>query len=176
MPQSTQRATANGNKIEACGGDAVASSISSLQPDELGVLIDIATPRVGPVRNHSLHMKPEPWLTSFVSGGWLTSSLSFLKSTLKQSFLPSSLLRWITGTQLDFGVRRSSTKRLQWVQNDATRLLTATRKCGEHVTPTLASFHWLIFEDPIICFLILKRPGPTPSVPQVCGPDTIRAI
>ena len=51
-------------------------------------------------------------------------------------------------TRLDYcnalyvGVSASSIARLQMVQNAAARLLTGTRKY-EHITPVLASLHWL---------------------------------
>ena len=43
---------------------------------------------------------------------------------------------------LYFGVSQSSLARLQLVQNAAARLLTGVRK-REHITPILASLHWL---------------------------------
>lgn len=43
---------------------------------------------------------------------------------------------------LYFGLPKSSLDRLQLVQNAAARLLTGTRK-REHITPVLASLHWL---------------------------------
>ena len=43
---------------------------------------------------------------------------------------------------LYFGVNQSSIARLQLVQNAAARLLTGVRK-REHITPILASLHWL---------------------------------
>ena len=46
------------------------------------------------------------------------------------------------GNALYFGVSQSSLARLQSVQNAAARLLTGTRK-REHITPVLASLHWL---------------------------------
>ena len=51
-------------------------------------------------------------------------------------------------TRLDYcnslymGVSGSSLARLQWVQNAAARLLTGTRKY-DHISPILASLHWL---------------------------------
>ena len=43
---------------------------------------------------------------------------------------------------LYFGLDKASTRRLQLVQNAAARLLTGTRR-RDHITPVLASLHWL---------------------------------
>ena len=43
---------------------------------------------------------------------------------------------------LYIGVSQSSMSRLQYVQNTAARFLTGSRK-REHITPVLASLHWL---------------------------------
>ncbi len=46
---------------------------------------------------------------------------------------------------LYLGLPKSSLNRLQLVQNAAARLITGTRK-REHITPVLASLHWLTFK------------------------------
>ena len=50
------------------------------------------------------------------------------------------------------GLQQSQIKRLQHVQNSATRLLTATSRY-EHVTPVLKSLHWLPVSARIYVFL-----------------------
>lgn len=63
------------------------------------------------------------------------------------------------------GLPQSSLRRLHLVQNAAPRLLTGTRK-HEHITPVLASLHWLPvnfrinFKILLIVFKILNRLAP----------------
>jgi len=70
-----------------------------------------------------------------------------LKSFLSCDDLEKVIHAFIT-SQLDycnslyFGLPQSSLRRLQLVQNAAARLLTGTRR-REHITPILASLHWL---------------------------------
>lgn len=73
--------------------------------------------------------------------------LSKAKSYLPYSDLERAIHAFIT-CRLDYcnslycGLDHSSIHRLQLVQNAAARLLTGTRK-REHITPVLASLHWL---------------------------------
>ena len=59
-----------------------------------------------------------------------------------------TLIRAFLSSRLDYcnalfsGLPNSTMKRLQLMQNAAARLLTSTRKC-DHITPILASLHWL---------------------------------
>ena len=85
-----------------------------------------------------------------------------LKSALFHKDLEIVIHAFIT-SRLDYcnslylGLPQSSLKRLQLVQNAAARLLTGTRR-REHITPILASLHWLTilfrvqFNSFIICF------------------------
>ncbi len=67
-------------------------------------------------------------------------------------FLPrkefESVIHAFISSRLDYcntlyvGLDQSSLQRLQLVQNAAARLLTGTKKY-EHITPVLASLHWL---------------------------------
>ncbi len=51
-------------------------------------------------------------------------------------------LAWITATSLYLGISKSSTARLQLVQNAAAKFLKVQCKF-DHVTPILKSLHWL---------------------------------
>ena len=51
------------------------------------------------------------------------------------------------------GLKQDQVRKLQYVQNSATRLLTGTRK-HEHITPVLRDLHWLPVHKRI-CFKIL---------------------
>ena len=51
------------------------------------------------------------------------------------------------------GLKQDQVRKLQYVQNSATRLLTGTRK-HEHITPVLRDLHWLPVHERI-CFKIL---------------------
>ena len=84
-----------------------------------------------------------------------------LKSALFHKDLEIVIHAFITS--LDYcnspylGLPQSSLRRLQLVQNAAARILTGTRR-REHITPILASLHWLTilfrvqFNSFIICF------------------------
>ncbi|XP_073670896.1 uncharacterized protein [Paramisgurnus dabryanus] len=67
---------------------------------------------------------------------------------------------------LYFGLPQSSIKRLQMVQNAAARLLTGAKK-SDHVTPILASLHWLPVhfrvQFKILLFVFKARNGQAPS-------------
>ncbi|KAK0143129.1 Dysbindin [Merluccius polli] len=69
------------------------------------------------------------------------------KAYLPQSDLERVIHAFIT-SQLDYcnalytGIDQSQLRHLQLVQNSAARLLTCTKK-REHITPVLASLHWL---------------------------------
>ena len=73
--------------------------------------------------------------------------LAKVKPILTKKHLETVIHAFIT-SRLDYcnslyvGVSQSSLARLQLVQNAAARLLTGTRK-REHITPILASLHWL---------------------------------
>ena len=73
--------------------------------------------------------------------------ISRLKSFLSHNDLEIVIHAFIT-SRLDYcnslylGLPQSSLRRLQLVQNAAARLLTGTRR-HEHITPILASLHWL---------------------------------
>uniref|UniRef100_A0A3P9BFF7 Reverse transcriptase domain-containing protein n=1 Tax=Maylandia zebra TaxID=106582 RepID=A0A3P9BFF7_9CICH len=73
--------------------------------------------------------------------------LARLKSFLSRQHLETVIHAFIS-SRLDYcnslyvGVSQSLLSRLQLVQNAAARLLTGTRK-REHITPVLASLHWL---------------------------------
>uniref|UniRef100_A0A3B3HXE2 Uncharacterized protein n=1 Tax=Oryzias latipes TaxID=8090 RepID=A0A3B3HXE2_ORYLA len=84
--------------------------------------------------------------------------LAKVKSFLSRKHFETVIHAFVT-TRLDycnslyFGAPHSSLSRLQLVQNAAARLLTGTRK-REHITPVLASLHWL----PVhfrVCFKII---------------------
>ena len=74
-------------------------------------------------------------------------SLAKVKPYLTQAALEQAIHAFVT-SQLDycnalyFGVDLSQLRRLQLVQNAAARLLTSTKK-REHISPVLASLHWL---------------------------------
>lgn len=73
--------------------------------------------------------------------------LAKVKPLLAQQHLETVMHAFITSrldycNALYFGVSQFSLRRLQLVQNAAARLLTGTRK-REHITPVLASLHWL---------------------------------
>uniref|UniRef100_A0A8D3EFU3 Reverse transcriptase domain-containing protein n=1 Tax=Scophthalmus maximus TaxID=52904 RepID=A0A8D3EFU3_SCOMX len=74
-------------------------------------------------------------------------TLAKIKSYLPQSDLERVIHAFIT-SQLDYCnalytvIDQSQLRRLQLVQNSADRLLTCTKK-REHITPVLASLHWL---------------------------------
>jgi len=74
--------------------------------------------------------------------------LAKIKPVLPRQHFETVIHAFLT-TRLDYcnalysGVSGSSIARLQLVQNDAARLLTGTRKC-EHISPILASIHWLL--------------------------------
>lgn len=73
--------------------------------------------------------------------------LAKVKSILTNEHFETVIHAFITSrldycNALYFGVNQSSLKRLQLVQNAAARLLTGSRK-REHITPILASLHWL---------------------------------
>lgn len=96
--------------------------------------------------------------------------ISNLKSFLSHSDLEKVIHAFIT-SRLDYcnslylGLPLSSLTRLQLVQNAAARLLTGTRK-REHITPVLASLHWLPihfriqFKVLLIVFKALKGLAP----------------
>lgn len=72
------------------------------------------------------------------------------------------------------GLDQSSLHRLQLVQNSASRLLTGTKK-REHITPVLASLHWLPvrfridFKILLLVFKILNGMAPPYlSCPHSC--------
>ncbi|XP_032879310.1 uncharacterized protein LOC116974699, partial [Amblyraja radiata] len=73
--------------------------------------------------------------------------LAKVKPILEREHFETVIHAFIT-SRLDYcnalycGVARASLARLQLVQNAAARLLTGTRK-REHITPILASLHWL---------------------------------
>ena len=73
--------------------------------------------------------------------------ISKVKSYLPQKQL-EMLIHAFISSRLDYcnslyiGIDQASLKRLQLVQNAAARLLTSTRK-RDHITPVLASLHWL---------------------------------
>lgn len=73
--------------------------------------------------------------------------ISRLKSFLSHNDLEIVIHAFIT-SRLDYcnslylGLPQASLRRLQLVQNAAARLLTGTRR-REHITPILASLHWL---------------------------------
>uniref|UniRef100_A0A669DV26 Reverse transcriptase domain-containing protein n=1 Tax=Oreochromis niloticus TaxID=8128 RepID=A0A669DV26_ORENI len=75
------------------------------------------------------------------------SQLSKVKPFISFCDLERVLHAFVT-TRLDYcnglyiGIDQASLSRLQMVQNAAARLLTGTRK-HEHITPVLASLHWL---------------------------------
>ncbi|XP_055492976.1 uncharacterized protein LOC129698113 [Leucoraja erinacea] len=72
------------------------------------------------------------------------------------------------------GISQSSLPRLQLVQNAAVRLLTGTRK-RDHITPILASLHWLPvrfrinFKILLYVYKALNRLAPT----YICLPTTL---
>ena len=73
--------------------------------------------------------------------------LAKVKPFLSQNHFERVIHAFITSrldycNALYFGVSQSSLTRLQLVQNAATRLLTGACK-REHITPILASLHWL---------------------------------
>uniref|UniRef100_A0A671UVC7 Reverse transcriptase domain-containing protein n=1 Tax=Sparus aurata TaxID=8175 RepID=A0A671UVC7_SPAAU len=73
--------------------------------------------------------------------------LAKVKPILAQKHFETVIHAFITSrldycNALYFGVSQSSLTRLQLVQNAAARLLTGARKRG-HITPILASLHWL---------------------------------
>ena len=74
-------------------------------------------------------------------------SLARVKPYLTQAALEQAIHAFVT-SQLDycnalyFGLETSQLRRLQLVQNAAARLLTSTKK-REHISPVLASLHWL---------------------------------
>ena len=73
--------------------------------------------------------------------------LAKVKPFLAQKHFETVIHAFITSrldycNALYFGVSQSSLTRLQLVQNVAARLLTGARK-REHITPILASLHWL---------------------------------
>lgn len=73
--------------------------------------------------------------------------LAKVKHLLPKRHLETVIHAFITSrldycNALYFGVSQSSLARLQLVQNAAARLLTGARK-REHITPILASLHWL---------------------------------
>ncbi len=74
-------------------------------------------------------------------------SIARIKKMLSMKDLQTIIHAFIT-SRLDYcnslflGLPKSSLNRLQLVQNEAARLLTGTRK-REHITPVLASLHWL---------------------------------
>ena len=74
-------------------------------------------------------------------------SIAKIKKMLSMKDLQTVIHAFITSrldycNSLYFGLPKSSLDRLQLVQNAAARLLTGTRK-REHITPVLASLHWL---------------------------------
>ena len=74
-------------------------------------------------------------------------NIARIKSFLSTADLEKVIHAFIS-SRLDFcnsiysGLCKKSISRLQLVQNSAARLLTNTKKC-EHITPILASLHWL---------------------------------
>ena len=74
-------------------------------------------------------------------------TLAKIKAYLPQAGMEQAIHAFIS-SQLDYcnslyaGIDQSQLRRLQLVQNAAARLLTGTKK-REHITPVLASLHWL---------------------------------
>uniref|UniRef100_A0A3Q3BY54 Reverse transcriptase domain-containing protein n=1 Tax=Haplochromis burtoni TaxID=8153 RepID=A0A3Q3BY54_HAPBU len=85
--------------------------------------------------------------------------LARVKSFLSRQHLETVIHAFIS-SRLDYcnalyvGVRQSLLSRLQLVQNAAARLLTGTRK-RMHITPVLASLHWLPVSFRVLKFLCL---------------------
>ncbi len=92
--------------------------------------------------------KLESQVSAIVRSGFFhLRQLAKVKSLLAQQHFEAVIHAFITSrldycNALYFGVSQSSLVRLQLVQNAAARLLTGTRKT-EHITPILASLHWL---------------------------------
>ena len=98
------------------------------------------------------HLTPETWVSSSALNSALNSFyqlrvISRLKSFVAHKDLEMVIHAFIT-SKLDYcnslylGLPQSSLRRLQPVQNAAAHLLTGTRR-REHITPILASLHWL---------------------------------
>ena len=93
-------------------------------------------------------LKLDKQVNAVVSSGFYHLRLhARIKSVLSFSDLERAIHAFIS-TRLDYcnalyaGLNQASMARLQLVQNAAARLLTGTRK-REHITPILASLHWL---------------------------------
>ena len=92
--------------------------------------------------------KLEKQISAVVKSGFFhLRRLAKVKPLLSHQHFETVIHAFITsrldyGNALYFGVSQSSLARLQLVQNAAARLLTRTRK-REHITPILASLHWL---------------------------------
>ena len=126
--------------------------------------------RIGPSR--ALSLGPFPFLDCVKPvaknlGVWFDSNLSFerhitkliqscfyhLRNISKISSIltfkdTETIVHAFISSRLDYcnslfsGLNQKSIKRLQAVQNSAARLLTKTKYC-DHITPVLASLHWL---------------------------------
>ena len=57
-------------------------------------------------------------------------------------------------SSLLYGLPKESLKKLQHVQNVATRIVTHSRKC-DHTTPVLCQLHWLRIEERIVFKILL---------------------
>ena len=86
--------------------------------------------------------------------------LAKIKPVLQRRHFETVIHAFVT-TRLDYcnalyvGIAGSSIARLQLVQNAAARLLTGTRKY-EHISPILASLHWLPIHFRIHFKILLK--------------------
>ena len=118
-------------------------------PVDLGILADYLKPTVS---NLGFKMDSDFKLDRQISAVVKSSffhirQLAKVKPFLAQQHFETVIHAFIT-CRLDycnalyFGVNQSSIARLQLVQNAAARLLTGVRK-REHITPILASLHWL---------------------------------
>lgn len=125
------------------GGTSVTS------PVDLGSLAQFAKPTVN---NLGVKVDAELKFDSQIKAVVKTSffqlrQLAKIKPFLHRQHFETVIHAFVT-TRLDYcnalymGVSGSSIARLQLVQNAAARLLTGTRK-SEHITPILASLHWL---------------------------------
>jgi len=63
----------------------------------------------------------------------------YISWTMVQAFI-TSRLDWCNS--LYYGITDELMRRLQSVQNDATRLITGTRRC-DNISPVLRQLHWL---------------------------------
>ncbi|XP_062391362.1 uncharacterized protein LOC134079180 [Sardina pilchardus] len=126
-----------GKTSPAFSTDALGPLASNIRPSvrNLGVIFDSA-------------FKFEQQVSAVVRKSFFhLRTLAKTKAYLPRSALERVIHAFIT-SQLDYcnalytGIDQSQLRRLQLVQNSAARLLTCTKK-REHITPVLASLHWL---------------------------------